>query len=65
MKSQQPDVFVERSGLSLFLFRLNTQAACDWVSENVPPDAQFFSDALVVEHRFARDLAVGMIGDGL
>jgi len=58
------DISIENHG-SIFLFRLNTQAASDWVSENVQRDAQFFGDALVVEPRYARELASGMLADGL
>jgi hypothetical protein len=50
---------------TLFLFRLNTEKASDWVADNVQPDAQFFGDALVVEPRYARELASGMLADGL
>jgi hypothetical protein len=50
---------------SIFLFRMNTSAAQQWVSENVQEDAQFFGDALVVEWRYARDLAAAMSADGL
>jgi hypothetical protein len=35
------------------------------VSENVQSDAQFFGDALVVEHRYAQDLATGISEAGL
>jgi hypothetical protein len=58
------DISIENH-FSLFLFRLNSQRASDWVAENVQPDAQFFGDALVVECRYAEALAVGMIADGL
>lgn len=58
------DVSIENHG-SVFLFRLNTQAASGWVADNVQPDAQFFGHALVVEPRYARELAVGMVADGL
>jgi hypothetical protein len=58
------DVSIENH-FTLFLFRLNTRAASDWVSENVQPDAQFLGDALVVEPRYVRELAVGMIAGGL
>jgi hypothetical protein len=44
---------------------MNTPAAHRWVSEHVQDDAQFFGDALVVEHRCARDLAAGIVNDGL
>lgn len=58
------DISIENHG-SIFLFRINSPAAHAWVSENVQDDAQFFGDALVVEHRYAADLAAGMREDGL
>ena len=58
------DVKVENHG-TLFLFRLLTDAARDWVEAHVDPEAQWFGGALVVEHRYARDLAQGMLDDGL
>ena len=63
-KVSAPDFQVENHG-SIFLFRMNTPAAQAWVSENVQDDAQFFGDALVVEHTYARGLAAGIIADGL
>jgi hypothetical protein len=59
-----PDISIENHG-TIFLFRLNTQAATEWVEEHVQSDAQFFGDALVVEHRYARDLAAAAVADGL
>ena len=59
-----PDFLVENHG-SIFLFRMNTPAGSAWVSQNVQKDAQFFGDALVVEHLYARDLATAMAADGL
>ena len=59
-----PDISIENHG-TIFLFRLNTSAAVEWVSQNVQEDAQFFGDALVVEHRYARNIAAGMVADGL
>ncbi len=59
-----PDISIENHG-TIFLFRLNTQAATEWVEEHVQSDAQFFGDALVVEHRYARDLATAAVADGL
>ena len=58
------DFSIENHG-SIFLFRMNTAAAQQWVSDNVQDDAQFFGDALVVEWRYARDLAAGIIQSGL
>ncbi len=59
-----PDISIENHG-TIFLFRLNTPAAVEWVSQHVQEDAQFFGDALVVEHRYARDVAAGMQADWL
>ena len=59
-----PDFLVENHG-SIFLFRMNTPAAVEWVSQNVQEDAQFFGDALVVEPRYAANLAAGMREAGL
>jgi hypothetical protein len=64
MKSNQADFSIENHR-SIFLFRMNTPAAAEWVSQNVQADAQLFDDALVVEHRYAHDLAVGMAEAGL
>jgi len=58
------DISIENHG-TIFLFRLNTQAATEWVEEHVQSDAQFFGDALVVEHRYAKDLATAAVADGL
>jgi hypothetical protein len=61
---QKTDVTVEGGG-SIFLFRPHTDAATDWIEEHVQPDAQWFGGGLVVEHRYARDLADSMLQDGL
>jgi len=58
------DCRVENHG-TLFLFQPLTPAASDWIEEHVQEDAQFFGTALVVEHRYACDLAEGMREDGL
>ena len=62
--SSGPDVIVVNQG-SIFLFHLHTQAAKAWVSQNVEDGAQYFGGALVVEHRYARDLVARMLADGL
>jgi hypothetical protein len=59
-----PDISIENHG-TIFLFRINTPAGSEWVTQNVQQDAQFFGDALAVEHRYAQDLASGMSADGL
>ncbi len=59
-----PDFKIQNEG-SILLFRPLTDAACEWLKENVQEGAQWFGDALVVEHRYAGDLAVGMVNAGL
>jgi hypothetical protein len=58
------DVHVVNHG-SLYLFHLLTARAEQWVTENVSEDATRFGNALVVEHRYAQDLAEGMFAAGL
>jgi hypothetical protein len=56
------DVNVSNHG-GIFLFRPATTRGCTWLEENT--EGTWFADALVVEHRYARDLADGMLADGL
>lgn len=58
------DALLENHGTT-WLVRPLTQVASDWIEGNVQEDAQFFGNALVVEHRFVGDLAEGMRADGL
>ena len=58
------DVRVTDHG-SVVLFHPLTDAARDWLSDNVGDDAMYLGDALACEHRFAGDLADGMVCDGL
>ena len=59
------DVRIQNEG-SILLFHPLTEAAEQWMREHVLSDeAQFFGKALVVEHRYAADLAEGMVNDGL
>ena len=55
-----PDVYVENHG-SLFLFHIETKEAKEWVRENVGE----IGLPLAVEHRYAYDLAQGMLDAGL
>jgi len=57
-------VSIEDDG-SLFLFHLLTDAARSWVETHVTGEHTMYDDSLVVEHRYAEDLAAGMIRDGL
>lgn len=58
------DVTVENHG-SLMLFRPETDAGREWIDQHVDPDAMRWAGAVVVEPRYAGDLADGMVGDGL
>lgn len=58
------DVAVANEG-SVFLFQPLTGAAKDWIEEHVVSETTWFGGSLCVEHRYAHDLALGMIGDGL
>lgn len=62
--NRQPDVYVRNEG-SIFLFTPLTDKAREWLAEYAPDDAQYMGRSLVVEHRFAQDIAAGMIKDGL
>jgi hypothetical protein len=59
-----PDILVQNEG-TVFLFCPLTSQAKEWVDEHVQPDAMWFGNALVVEHRFAWGLAQGMKDAGL
>ena len=56
-----PDVLIENAG-TVFVFCPLTAAAKEWIDENVQPDAQWFGNALAVEHRFAWGLGQGIEG---
>ena len=59
-----PDVLVSNAG-TVFVFCPLTSRAKQWIDENVQPDATWYGDSLVVEHRFAWGLAAGMKNAGL
>ena len=58
-----PDVLVRNKG-TVFLFPLTSRGK-QWIEEHVQPDALWFGSALVVEHRFAWNLAQGLKDAGL
>jgi len=61
----EPDVSVLNDG-SVVLFTPNTDAARDWVRDNVQlEDWQWLGNGFAVDHRYAGDLAEGMVADGL
>ena len=59
-----PDLIVRDEG-TLFLFCPLTPRARAWIDEHVQADATWYGNALVVEHRYAWGLAVGMNDAGL
>ncbi len=59
-----PDVLVRNEG-TVFLFCPLTPWAKEWIDEHVQSDAQWFGNALMVEHRYAWGLAEGMKDEGL
>lgn len=63
-KVLEADVTVVNDG-TLFLFTPQTDAAREWLQENVQEDAMWFGGALVVEMRYAADLAMGLGSAGL
>jgi hypothetical protein len=61
----KPDVRVHNEE-TIFVFMPLTKATQEWIESNVcADDWQWFYGGLCVEHRYARDLADGMTGDGL
>jgi len=59
-----PDFEVQDEG-SICLLRPLTDAAKTWVGEHIPDDAQWFGNAVAVEHRFIEPIVVGIVADGL
>ena len=58
------DLFVQNEG-SIFLLRPVSDAGLEWISEHIPEDAQFFGNAVVVEHRYIGAIVQGAQDDGL
>ena len=58
------DVKIENHG-SLVLIQPLTEAASDWLDENISEDAQLFGGAVVVEPRYVEAIVEGMQNDGL
>lgn len=66
MRAKVKPVDVQVSGEGgIFLFEPLTLAAAEWIRENVSTEATWYAGALVVEHRYAEELARGMGADGL
>ncbi len=60
-----PDVHVGNHG-SIFTFEPRSAAAREWIADNVQSESwQWIGGALSVDHRYAQDLAQGMLDAGL
>ncbi len=58
------DFLCENHG-SIFLLRPLSQPAQSWIEENLPSDAQWFGNGVVVEHRYIWAILEGIQNDGL
>jgi hypothetical protein len=58
------DLSVQNHG-AIFLLRGQTEAGRDWISEHIPSDAQRWSGAIVIEHRYIDNIVAGAMNDGL
>jgi hypothetical protein len=62
----QPDLHVERAGMSLFLFHPLTDAASQWLKDHTDPaNRTFHGESLAVESRYAYEFAQAALDDGL
>lgn len=59
-----PDFTVSGGG-TIYLLCPHTQAARDWIDNNVDPDHQSLGNNVAVEHRYIADIVAGIQGDGL
>ncbi len=64
-EAKPPDVLVENVG-KVFTFCPLTRKAKTWIDDNVQTESyQWLGNVLVIEHRYAWGLALGMRQDGL
>jgi hypothetical protein len=63
-RSDGPDFRCENHG-SLFLLFSLTQHAHSWIEECLPEDAQWFGNAVVIEHRYIWTILDGIQDAGL
>ena len=59
-----PDLTVEGGG-SIYLLRPVSAVGSVWIAMHIPFDAQWLGGAVVVEHRYIRDIVTGALADGL
>ena len=50
---------------SIVLLEPRTDAAREWVEENLPEEAQTFGHAIVIEPRYVESIVNGILADGL
>lgn len=62
--AKRTDLLVHGEG-SIYLLRATSRHGQMWIAEHISDDRQEWGDAVVVEHRYIRDIVVGAIGDGL
>jgi len=60
---QEPDFRIQNHG-SIFLFDPQNTRAKNYLDENISREALWFGEALVVEPRYARDLATALQREG-
>ena len=58
------DLLVQ-GGDSVYLLRPTSRKGYRWLKEHTPADATWFAGALVVEHRYIRDIVAGALCEGL
>jgi hypothetical protein len=59
-----PDFRCENHG-SLFLLFPLSHSAQSWIEEHLPSDAQWFGNAVAIEHRYIWAILEGIQNDGL
>jgi hypothetical protein len=50
---------------SMFLLYPLSKSARSWIEENLPSDAQWFANAVAIEHRYIWSILEGIQNDGL
>jgi hypothetical protein len=61
---RQMDIIIENHG-TIFLLRAVTQQGQVWLETNLDQSGEKWGEAYVVEHRYAEDIALGAVRDGL
>jgi len=64
MKKVKADVAVTGGG-TVYLVDGLTAKGKTWIAENLPQNAQYWGESMVVEHHYIDDIVQGMMADGL